>query len=362
MDRMTSATLKTLLRVLPELYQPNTLDRLPGHLLQLVAQLVPSEISAYNEVSFKPSCVRCNSHPVDLGSSAYLKPLEMFIDQHPVVRHQRRTRDLSAHKISDFLSRERFHRTPLYNEVYRHLAGEDQMAVGLELAGKAIVALALNRSRRSFNEEEREALNFLQPHLIQTYRNACALTALEQQLASSRNLLENLPVPLVVLDGRLHVKTCTPAAQELLARYFEHASTRALPEPLRLWLVEKRQWLGKPLPTPIADFRKVRGSGTLTVRFAGSGPGGETVLALEERTSPQSAQALRALGLTARESEILLWVARGKSNPEIAVILGMAPRTVQKHLEHVFEKLEVTTRTDAARRALEVFSPGLLGI
>lgn len=55
--------------------------------------------------------------------------------------------------------------------------------------------------------------------------------------------------------------------------------------------------------------------------------------------------------LTARESEVLSWVARGKTNRDIAEILGMSPRTVNKHLEHIFEKLGVETRTAAANVA-----------
>jgi len=58
-----------------------------------------------------------------------------------------------------------------------------------------------------------------------------------------------------------------------------------------------------------------------------------------------------AVRLTARESEVLLWVARGKTNRDIAEILGMSPRTVNKHLEHIFEKLGVETRTAAAAAA-----------
>ncbi|MFT3733663.1 MAG: DNA-binding response regulator [Rhodocyclaceae bacterium] len=55
--------------------------------------------------------------------------------------------------------------------------------------------------------------------------------------------------------------------------------------------------------------------------------------------------------LTAREGEVLLWVARGKTNRDIADILGMSPRTVNKHLEHIFEKMGVETRTAAADAA-----------
>jgi DNA-binding NarL/FixJ family response regulator len=55
--------------------------------------------------------------------------------------------------------------------------------------------------------------------------------------------------------------------------------------------------------------------------------------------------------LTVRESEVLLWVGRGKTNRDIAEILGMSPRTVNKHLEHIFAKLGVETRTAAAAAA-----------
>lgn len=62
---------------------------------------------------------------------------------------------------------------------------------------------------------------------------------------------------------------------------------------------------------------------------------------------------LRALGLTEKESEVLLWVAKGKSNAETALILGISEATVKKHLEHIFEKLGVEKRGAASLIALE---------
>lgn len=59
---------------------------------------------------------------------------------------------------------------------------------------------------------------------------------------------------------------------------------------------------------------------------------------------------LEHLGLTPREAEVLAWVAQGKSNGDIGVILGISPRTVQKHAERIYEKLGVETRTAAAAR------------
>lgn len=75
-------------------------------------------------------------------------------------------------------------------------------------------------------------------------------------------------------------------------------------------------------------------------------------LAVLGRAAPAAPAATPAASrLTARETEVLLWVARGKTNRDIAEILGMSPRTVNKHLEHVFEKLGVETRTAAAAAA-----------
>ena len=62
------------------------------------------------------------------------------------------------------------------------------------------------------------------------------------------------------------------------------------------------------------------------------------------------------LGLTPRVAETLLWLAQGKTNPEIATILGNTESTVKKHVLDIFEKLGVETRTAASLRALEVLS------
>jgi DNA-binding CsgD family transcriptional regulator len=73
------------------------------------------------------------------------------------------------------------------------------------------------------------------------------------------------------------------------------------------------------------------------------------------RVAPADAapSQLEQLGLTPREAEILLWVAQGKTNPEIATILGIGLTTVKKHLEATFAKLGVENRTTAAALALE---------
>jgi len=72
---------------------------------------------------------------------------------------------------------------------------------------------------------------------------------------------------------------------------------------------------------------------------------------LQERADAQAATA--SYNLTQRELEVLTWLAKGKTNRDIAEILGMSPRTVNKHLEHIYVKLGVETRTAAAAIARE---------
>jgi DNA-binding CsgD family transcriptional regulator len=67
----------------------------------------------------------------------------------------------------------------------------------------------------------------------------------------------------------------------------------------------------------------------------------------------RSVEAFASLQLTPREGEVLFWISRGKSNHDIAVILGAKTRTICKHVEHIFGKLNVENRTTAAVIALE---------
>ncbi|HMP90188.1 MAG TPA: response regulator transcription factor [Kiritimatiellia bacterium] len=65
---------------------------------------------------------------------------------------------------------------------------------------------------------------------------------------------------------------------------------------------------------------------------------------------------LEELGLSPKEAETLLWVAQGKSNAEVASILGITEGTIKKHLEHIFEKLDVEKRGAASLIAIEKLS------
>ena len=95
----------------------------------------------------------------------------------------------------------------------------------------------------------------------------------------------------------------------------------------------------------------------LQLSVLGRTEAGEVFFRVSEAQGADSGKGLKtALNLTAREAEVLVWVARGKSNKDISEILNISPRTVNKHLEQVFTKLGVENRAAAAAIATRVMA------
>jgi DNA-binding NarL/FixJ family response regulator len=113
-------------------------------------------------------------------------------------------------------------------------------------------------------------------------------------------------------------------------------------------------------PQPVTLPLPATGDGpSLQLAYLGTVGAGELLFRLTGRDGRSDEEALRRrFGLTAREAEVLLWIARGKSNRDIAEILDLSPRTVNKHLEGIFTKLGVENRASAAVLASRVFGGG----
>ncbi len=124
-----------------------------------------------------------------------------------------------------------------------------------------------------------------------------------------------------------------------------------LPAPLRAWFID---WLARGAQgDAVHEFSSgpIRRSASATL---GPEPG-KWIVILKERDDTVHCNALaERFGLTLREAEVLLWVSHGKTNRDIGDILGIAPRTVNKHLEHLFRKLHVETRAGAAAAAIKM--------
>jgi len=117
--------------------------------------------------------------------------------------------------------------------------------------------------------------------------------------------------------------------------------------------IELNQWLSTS-PTNGMSLNLKAPEHELKVILLDGDSSDEYLLRLINTDSPNESKILKMnLNLTTRESEVLLWMARGKTNREIGEILGTSPRTINKHTENLYKKLSVENRTSAAAKALE---------
>ncbi len=155
-------------------------------------------------------------------------------------------------------------------------------------------------------------------------------------------------------DGRRLWQTAL--ARELMHQHFPGTPEMLAPPEVMAWVA--REALRRRAGAEPQGLTVGRGPQRLTFALhAMDGAGGsaeEWLLVLREDSEAALLDGLlRHFPLTAREAEVLYWVIQGKTNRDIGEILSLSPRTVHKHLEHVFEKLGVETRTAAAALALQ---------
>ncbi|HVY99924.1 MAG TPA: response regulator transcription factor [Dongiaceae bacterium] len=180
-----------------------------------------------------------------------------------------------------------------------------------------------------------ELLARMRVHLRNARRSELAHSALD---ATGRYMLSVGP------DGDIH--WATPQAVRLL-RSLGLASEDGKGR-LPAGIVE---WLGGADNHPLVQEI---GGKRLELAHLGQVRAGERLLRLNlVEPDDQIDRLRRHFALTGREAEVLLWVARGKSNKDISGVLQISPRTVNKHLEQVFEKLGVENRASAAAVTIE---------
>jgi len=153
-------------------------------------------------------------------------------------------------------------------------------------------------------------------------------------------------------DGR--ILWCTPQAGRLLGAAFKDFDTEGyvLARDVRDWLAQSAA-TAKPAVAPAIALAPDASAMALRLVYVGQVGPDEYLLRLVEGEAEDDQSVLRhKLAVTEREAEVLLWIARGKSNRDIAEILDLSPRTVNKHLEQIYAKLGVENRASAAALAV----------
>ncbi len=153
---------------------------------------------------------------------------------------------------------------------------------------------------------------------------------------------------LFAVSGQGKIMWATPQAQKLLSDNLAAGADDelALPPSMLQWLELAQKAGPGSKAQATASFPD---NPQLQLQYMGKSGPNEVLLRLAKDSSPDlPARFSSELGLTTREGEVLSWLSKGKTNRDIAQILGLSPRTVDKHLEQIYAKLGVENRTAAA--------------
>jgi len=201
----------------------------------------------------------------------------------------------------------------------------------IQIGGPSWAGIAFDSGERAFGERERELACILQPHLREIWRNASVRRRLRAALSA---LDHEQDTGVILLDDAGRIEYASGSAQRILSDHFDMPAM-ALPDNIAGWRTD-------------ADEALVVATEDSTIVVEASGDGSALLL---------SEQPPGVGMLTARERDVMRCVEEGLSNPEIARRLWIEPTTVRKHLEHVFDKLGVRSRTAALMKLHGVTKP-----
>ncbi|WP_174291348.1 response regulator transcription factor [Sphingomonas bacterium] len=167
----------------------------------------------------------------------------------------------------------------------------------------------------------------------------------------SQSALDTSGRPALAVDDAGRLLWLTPVASEMLQRVFADWSPASgnLPRP---FLAAIRS-LQESAPASGTRATIDRDGGMIEAEFLRRTAASQWLFLLSQRRGGEDERLLAARhGLTSREAEVLLWISRGKQNREVSEILKISPRTVNKHLEQIFEKMGIENRASATAIAV----------
>jgi len=178
-----------------------------------------------------------------------------------------------------------------------------------------------------------------------------------RMLVEAQNTLDAMRQHVFCINKSGTIVWATPEAQVLLNQYSQQENEQSvkLDQRLSRWLSSGQE--GHDLVLPLQDQQM------LSVYYFKQTEEDEYLLKIQSPNVEIEPSSLEeSLDITYREAEVLLWVAHGKTNREIAEILDMSPRTVNKHLEQMYPKIGANNRTTAASIAIQTILGERMGV
>lgn len=350
MGRLSATDLHSVLDVAQEFGAVRDLDALHASLLPQIRRLVAYDSASFNHVA--PDAREAIVTVVDPVDSMWDGAEEMFgayAHQNPLIAAAQVPGNDKVLKFSDLISQRHLHGLDIYDLIYSEIGVEHQIAFTLPAPSARVIGCALNRRRRDFSERDREVLEAVRPFFVQAYEQLAARVRAQATIAGLELATESTADGVILLAGDGHIEFATERAGRWLGELGGRDPRTGLPEPLESWSAAQR-YAARAGRGPGEPLELCSSQGALTAEFIADGVDGFDVILLEG-TRPRD-DRFRALGLTEREIDVLSLLGSGLSNAQMARELAISERTIAKHLQHIYDKLGVGSRTAAVARAL----------
>lgn len=317
-------------------------------------RLVPSELTTLSVCDLRSGHRHVVGNPGSRLSAQDIAAFDRHFFDHPLVRYHSENHGAGARRLSDGARGRAFRATELYNDYYRRIGIDHAVAVPLAVDDETLVSFVFNRAGRDFTDAEIVLFDRLRGWLAAMYRSALAVRRAGEAMAQLREIAEGEDWAVIRVDAKQQVRELPMAAAAMLRNACPDARPRAgaaLPAPIDAWLRRAARADAPRLAFAPLVLRGERVSVTVRALPELAGDAAWILLVRSEARTPEGAVPAPANSeLTARERDVLRWVAAGKTDRQIAATLGASHRTVQKHLEHIYVKLGVENRTAAAMR------------
>jgi DNA-binding CsgD family transcriptional regulator len=359
MERLKGRDLRQLLEFSHGLLALRNAEAFREYLLHNLRAIASNDFSSYGEIDpTRPPGEMGQTwiEPIGLNPPGYTEWSQKLLPEEPTWLQFKKAGTSEPLTHSDFYSERQYRETEhyaLYNEIGGPL--RDMIVAFRVHPSGLLLNFGAVRGKR-YSARDRLMFAAIAPHVFQASLNVKAFSDLSGEIHQLHSAIETLGRAAVIVSADRRISYSSPGAAAWMKEYFDGFHGDALPERIDLWL---RGQLARALTVddvaaPADPLRVPVPWGAIIVRLA-SLPNGWLLL-LEREGLQLDTRTLQSLPITKREAEVLSYIAMGKTNPEIAIILGISRLTVKKHLENIFQALSVETRTAAAAAALEIAS------
>jgi len=337
LPNLNASQLKTFSEALLLIHSPMDLSSIPHAAIAAMEKLLPGDCYAYNE--FHKDRVVNISTPNQLAGDT-MSAFEAYIGEHPSMKYVVETGTTDAVRLSDLATHRQWRATNLYNHVFRPTSFKYQVGCLIPIAETSKAGFSINRVSPDFTAEQRDLMTLLAPHFVQAWARANAISQRDSALSS---------VAVAEVDPRARILFATDKAAAHIAQYRsrDSLSPRMLPHPFCTWLLQNIA--NSTELTPFRPLILETAGKRVTVRLAALASQHRYQMHFEEKTLVTAQQVASHFGLTPRQGEVLYWIAQGKSNEEIGLIIAARVRTIAKHVEQILSRIGVENRSSAAR-------------